>query len=209
MHHQFPQPSYNRVFKLEFQNFSRAKGYSKEWIKYETINPLIVITIMITCEGRYYVFKAFHFRLLAHFQFNKPLNFPFYFLKSLEKISSKVLKNVANPHNSLFHHGLIKFLIITELIEKGKTWDEFIHQFSNPHLTIKNKKKSLDLANVTPSKPYSPKTPKPPTQTISLPKQKTKKLVDIIAASSGKKTKNPIDNSPMPSTSFDPQPKKL
>jgi hypothetical protein len=208
-HHQLPRPSYNRVFKPEFQNVSGAKGYSKEWIKDELINPLIVITRIITCEGRYSVFKAFHFRLLAHFQFNKPLNFPFYFLKSLEKMSSQVRKNVANPHNSLFHHGLIKLLVIAELEKQGKTWDEFIYQFSNPHLTIKTSKKTLDLGTVTPSKPHSPKTPNPPTQAIPLPEQKTKKLVDTPAASSGKKTKNPIDNSPMPSTSIDPAPKKL
>jgi len=76
-HHQFPHPSYNRIFKPKFQNVSGAKGYSKEWIKDELINPLIIITRLITCEGRYYVFKACHFRLLPHFQFNKPLNFPF------------------------------------------------------------------------------------------------------------------------------------
>jgi hypothetical protein len=153
--------------------------------------------------------KLVHFRLLAHFQFNKPLNFPFYFLKSLEKMSSQVRKNVANPHNSLFHHGLIKLLVITELTKQGKTWDEFLYQFSNPHLTVKTSKKSIDLGTVTPSKPHSPKTPNPPTQTISLSEQKAKKIVDSPAASSGKKTKNPIDNSPFPSTPIDPQPKKL
>jgi hypothetical protein len=114
-HHQLPRASYNRVFKTEFQNISGAKGYSNEQIKDELIKPLIVITIMITCEGRYYVFKACDFRLLAHFQFNKPLNFPFYFLKSLEKMSSQVQKNVTNPNNILFHHGLIKLLVIAEL----------------------------------------------------------------------------------------------
>jgi len=36
-HNQFPRASYNRVFKPEFQNISRAKGYSKEWIKEELI----------------------------------------------------------------------------------------------------------------------------------------------------------------------------
>jgi hypothetical protein len=116
----------NRVFKTKFQNISGAKGYSKERIKEELINPLIVITRLITCEGRYSVFKAYHFRLLAHFQFNKPLNFPFYFLKSLKKMSSQVRKNVTNPHNNLFHHGLIKLLVLDEL---RKTWDEFIYQF--------------------------------------------------------------------------------
>jgi hypothetical protein len=91
-HHQFPRPSYNIVFKPEFQNVSKAKGYPKEWIKDELINPLIFITRIITYEGRYSIFKACHFRLLAHFQFNKPLNFPFYFLKNIEKMSSQVRK---------------------------------------------------------------------------------------------------------------------
>jgi hypothetical protein len=95
------------------------------------------------------------------------------------------------------------------LKKQGKTWDEFIYQFSNPHLTIKTIKKSLDLGTVTPSKPHSPKTANPPTQAISLPEKKTKKVVDTPAASLGKKTKYPIDKSPMPSTSIDPQPKKL
>jgi hypothetical protein len=113
--HQLPRSRYNMVFKLEFQNISGAKGYSKEWIKYDLINPLIVITRLITCEGRYFIFKVCHFRLLAHFRFNKPLNFPFYFLNILEKMSSQVRNNVTNPQNSLFHHGLIKLLVLSKL----------------------------------------------------------------------------------------------
>jgi hypothetical protein len=105
-HHPFPRESYNMVFKLEFQNIFGAKGYSKEWIKEELINPLIVITRLITCEGRYSIFKSCHFRLLAHFQFNKPLNFPFYFLKSLERMSSQVRKNVTNPIKTYFTMAL-------------------------------------------------------------------------------------------------------
>jgi hypothetical protein len=207
--HQLPRSSYNRAFKPEFQNISGAKGYSKEWIKEELINPLIFITRLITCEGRYSIFKSCHFRLLAHFQFNKPLNFPLYFLNSLEKMSSQVRKNVTNPHNKLFHHGLIKLLVLAELEKQGKTWDEFIFQFVNPHLTIKTSKKTLDLRTISPSKPHSPKTPNPHAQAISLPEQKSKKLVDIPATSSGKKTKNPIANPPMPSTSLDPTPKNI
>jgi hypothetical protein len=113
--HQLSRSSYNKVFKPKFKSISREKGYAKEWIKAELINPLIVITRLITCEGRYSTFKACHFRLLAHFLFNKPLNFPFYFLKILEKMSSQVRKNVTNPHNSLFHHSFIKFLVLAEL----------------------------------------------------------------------------------------------
>jgi hypothetical protein len=52
--------SYNRVFKTEFQNISGEKEYSRKWIKVELINPLIAITRLITCEGRYSTFKACH-----------------------------------------------------------------------------------------------------------------------------------------------------
>jgi hypothetical protein len=206
--HQLLRSSYNRVSKPEFHNISEEKGYSKEWIKEELINPLIVITKLITCEGRYSTFKACHFILLAHFQFNKPLNFPFYFLKILEKISSQVRKNVTNPHNNLFHHGLIKLLVLAKL-EQGKTWDAFIYQFANPHLTIKTRKKTSDLRTISPSKLHSPRTPNPPAQAISLSKQKSKKLVETPAAPLGKKTKKPIVNLQMLSISLDPTPKNL
>jgi hypothetical protein len=209
--HQLPRSSYNRVFKPEFESISGVKGYTKEWIKPELVNPLIIITRLITCEGRYSTFKACHFRLLAHFLFNKPLNFPFYFLKSLEKMSSQVRKNVTNPHNSLFHHGLIKLLILTELEKQGQSWDAFIYQFANPHLTVKTDKNPLSLKTISPSKPHSPKTPNSLAQTPSLPEQ-YQNLVDIPTSSSGKKTKNkdqkkPIVDPPMPSFSLDPTPK--
>jgi hypothetical protein len=211
--HQLSRSSYIRVFKPEFQNISRVKGYSREWIKEELINPLIIITRLITCEGRYSTFKACHFKLLAHFQFNKPLKFPFYFLKILEKMSSQVRKNITNPHNNLFHHGLIKLLFLSELEKQGKAWDAFIYQFENPHLKIKTDKRPLSLRTTSPSKPRSPRTPNPLAQTLSFLEQ-YKKLVDIPASSLGKKTKSkdqkkPIVNPPMPSISLDPTPKKL
>jgi hypothetical protein len=80
-------------------------------------------------------------------------------------------------------------------------------------LTIKTGKKPLDLRTISPSKPRSPRTPKSLAQTIYLPEQ-YKKLVDIPASSSGKKTKSkdqkkPIINPPMPSISLDPTPKNI
>jgi hypothetical protein len=124
-------------------------------------------------------------------------------------MSSQVRKNVANPYNSLFHHNLIKLLVITELKKQGKTWGEFLYQFSNPHITVKTKNKSIELGIVTPSNPHSPKTPNPPTQTICLSEQKTKKNFDTPIALLGKKTKKPTENSPFPSNLIDPQSKKL
>jgi hypothetical protein len=211
--HQLPRSSCNKVFKPEFERILGEKGYAKEWIKVELINPLIVITCLITCEGRYSTFKACHFILLAHFLFKKSLNFPFYFLKILEKMSSQVRKNVTNPHNSLFHHGLIKLLVLAKLEKQGQNWDAFIYQFANPHLTVKTGKKPLSLKTISPSRPCSPRTPNPLAQTLSFPEQ-YQKLVDIPTSSMGKKTKRkdqnkPIVNPPMPSLSLDPTLKNL
>jgi hypothetical protein len=127
-------------------------------------------------------------------------------------MSSQVRKNVTNPHNSLFHHGLIKLLILTELEKQGQSWDSFIYQFANPHLTVKTSRKPLSLKTISPSNPHSPKTPNSLEQTPSLSEQ-YQKLVDIPTSSLGKKTKNkdqkkPIVYPPMPSLSLDPTPKK-
>jgi hypothetical protein len=128
-------------------------------------------------------------------------------------MSSQVRKNVTNPHNNLFHHGLIKLLVLAELVKQGKTSEEFIYQFANPHLKIKIGKKPLGLRTISPSKPRSPRTPNLLAQTISLPEQ-YKKIVETPASSSGKNTKSkdqkkPIVNPPMPSISLDPTPKNI
>jgi hypothetical protein len=128
-------------------------------------------------------------------------------------MSSQVRKNVTNPHNSLFHHGLIKILVLVELEKQGQTWDAFIYQFANPHLTIKTDKKPLNLKPTSPSNLRSPKTPNPLAQTLSLLEQ-YKNIVDIPTSSSGKETKrkdqkNPIVNPPMPSISLDPTPTNI
>jgi hypothetical protein len=149
--------------------------------------------------------------LLAHFLFNKPLNFPFYFLKSLEKTSSQVRKNVTNPHNSLFHHGLINLLVLANLERRGKNWDAFIYQFANPHLTVKIGKK-LSLKTISPSKTHSLRTLNSIAQTPSLLEQH-QKIFDIHTSSSGKKIKikdqkKTIVDPPMPLLYLDPTPKK-
>jgi hypothetical protein len=106
----------------------------------------------------------------------------------MEKMSSQVRKNVTNPHNSLFHHGLIKLLVLAELEKHGKNWDAFIYQFANPHLTIRTDKKPLSLKTISPYNPRSPRTPNPLAQILSFPKQ-YKKIFDIPASSWGKRTK--------------------
>ena len=112
------------------------KGYHHSWIKPKYINPLTVIIHLVTCEGKFSVFKSRHLRLLAHFVDNISLNFPFFFLRSLEKMLNLVRKNTLHPKSSLYHHNLIKLLILDQLKERNQPWETFVFKVLNPHLNI-------------------------------------------------------------------------
>ena len=103
-----PRASHNFVLNLEFRHVAGIKGYHHSWINPEYINPLTVIIHLVTCEGKFSIFKSRHLHLLAHFVDNRCLNFPFFSLRSLEKMSNLVRKNTLHPKSSLYHHSLIK-----------------------------------------------------------------------------------------------------
>ena len=54
------------------------------------------------------------------------MNLPFFFLKRLQKMSSRVKQHEDHISQSIFHHGLIKLIINTILQHEGRTWDFFI-----------------------------------------------------------------------------------
>ena len=86
-----------------------------------------VIMKYFTCEGRFDKFYAYHVRLLMHFTRNRQLNLPYFLFKSIEKMASTVQKK-APPLQipSLFHHSLIKIIILHQLEKKEVPWDVFI-----------------------------------------------------------------------------------
>ena len=49
-------------------------------------------------------------------------------------MASQVRKNLENLTHSLYHHGLIKILILAELKKKDQEWEQFIYELSNSHL---------------------------------------------------------------------------
>jgi len=62
-----------------------------------------------------------------HFEFNKLINFPYFLLKSLEKMSSSVQKISEDQVGyKLCHYGLIKILISEESKNKGFTQEIFL-----------------------------------------------------------------------------------
>ena len=80
--------SHDFALKMDYHHIAGMKGFHREWVKMEYLNPLAIIIHLITCEGKFTMFKDFHFLLLAHFVNQQFLNFPFSLLKSLKKLSN-------------------------------------------------------------------------------------------------------------------------
>jgi hypothetical protein len=84
---------------------------------------LMLVKQFVTCEGRYGLVFLYHLRLLMIF-IGYPLNMPFYFHRSLYKMSKKFKRQKAD--SSLFHHGLIKLIVVYHLSLHGDSWRAFI-----------------------------------------------------------------------------------
>ena len=92
-----------------------GKGVPIHNFKPDWIEPIKVLQSYVTCEGRYaFVFK-YHFRFLQHLSDESKMNLPFFFLKSLQKMSCIVKEHQDHTKQSIFHHGLIKLIISTIL----------------------------------------------------------------------------------------------
>ena len=81
---------------------------------------LLIIQKYFTCEGRYHKVYSYHFKLIKHFVGKISLDLPFYLHRSLEKMADKVQAKSEGSETSLFHHGLIKLLVLDELKILGR-----------------------------------------------------------------------------------------
>jgi hypothetical protein len=84
---------------------------------------LIMVKQLVTCEGRYGLVFLYHLRLLMNFM-GYPLNMPFYFLRSLYKMAKRFKCEKAD--SSLFHHGLIRLIIVHHLNLHDDNWKAFL-----------------------------------------------------------------------------------
>jgi hypothetical protein len=114
---------FRSFLKKEHQNMNWQKEIPRSYLEEKWKILLKIIQVYITCEGRYGRTMLYHFILLLHFTGKKPLNMPYYLLKSLTKMASKVQAKPQKASNSLFHHGLIKLIVLEELSRRNKTWD--------------------------------------------------------------------------------------
>jgi hypothetical protein len=88
---------------------------------------LLMLKQFITCEGRYGLVFMYHVRLsMVFLSFN--LNMPFYLLRILQKMAKFYQRQNLNAQSNLFHHGLIRILVILHLSKDGDSWHDFVYR---------------------------------------------------------------------------------
>jgi hypothetical protein len=99
------------------------KGMPVSLLKTRWHGLLAILRQFVTCEGRFGLVFLYHIRLLMNF-IGFQLNMPYYLLRSLYKMAKRYKRQHLN--SSLFHHGLIKILLVHQLKLQNDNWDAFL-----------------------------------------------------------------------------------
>ena len=101
---------------------------------------------------------SYHLRLLLHFVGKRSLDLPFYLYKILAKMLDKVQVKTEGNETSLFHHGLIKLLVLEDLKILGRDWSSFmfISGFEVDVITPKITPKPRDIPSSSMAKQLEP-----------------------------------------------------
>ena len=94
-----------------------------------------------------------------HFTRTQLLNLPFFLYRSIDKMASTIQKKPSSQQQAcLFHHSLIKIVILHQLEKKGISWDTFI---SHPDFATTSSSHAFPSPSTHPLSPSSSKpTPK-------------------------------------------------
>ena len=83
-------------------------------------------------------------RFLMHLNGESRLNLAYYIFKSIDKKFRRVRNHPDHTSHSVFHHGLIKLLITTELEKNNKSWQNFIFFYGfEPETQMHNDDKEI------------------------------------------------------------------
>jgi hypothetical protein len=104
---------------------SCGRGLPAKILKPRWYDLLMILKQFITCEGRYGFVFLFHLRLLMVFM-GFELNMPYYLHRSIFKMAKRYKRNQADT--SLFHVGLIKILVVSELVLRRDSWQNFLNR---------------------------------------------------------------------------------
>ena len=101
-------------------------GIPKTCLKDNYSKMNMVIQKYFTCEGIFHMIYQYYFRLLLHFIGKHLLDLPFLLFRSLGKMADKIQAKPESSDTSIFHHGLIKLLVMEELKKLNKDWATFL-----------------------------------------------------------------------------------
>jgi hypothetical protein len=174
---------------------SYEKGMAISMLKPRWHDLLIVVKQFMTWEGRYGLVFLYHLRLLMNFM-GYPLNMPFYFQHSLYKMDKRFKREKAD--SSLFHHGLIRLIIVHHLNLHSDNWQDFLSQNgfvdSEP---VQIDKSVVSETKVGPPMPFHALLPSPKPSVcpdINLPNIITDKVEAVKKLVSNKVKGNPTVN---------------
>jgi hypothetical protein len=119
--------SFSKEFlKPNYQTDNLSKGVPRSHLVEGFDKMLKIIQRYFTCEGRFNMLYQYHIRLVLHFTGKDEMNIPFYLLRSMVKMSDKVQEKSKVVDTSFFHSGLIRMLVMEELMKRNIPWDQFI-----------------------------------------------------------------------------------
>jgi hypothetical protein len=130
------------------------KGMPVSLLKARWHGLLAVLKQFVTCEGHFGLVFLYHLRLLMIF-IGFPLNMPYYLWRSLYKMAKRYKKKRLD--SSLFHHGLIRIMLVHQLKLQNDDWDSFLTRngFINPNVEEVDKP-VIEETLVYPTTPLSP-----------------------------------------------------
>ena len=146
----FTMQDCKEFIKQEHSEIDMTNAIPRSFMKENYAKLLMVIQNYFTCEGRFHMIYSYHLKLLLHFVGKRSLNLPFYLYTSLGKMLDKVQIKTEGSETSLFHHGLIKLLVLEELRRLARDWISFLFM------------SGYEIDVVTPKKASKPRTTSSP-----------------------------------------------
>lgn len=160
-----------------------------------------ILQKFVTYEGRYSHTFVYHFRMLQHFEATRNIqwrmNFPYFLLKSLEKMAKGVRDGQADQADkNLYHHNLIKLLVQKQLEVKGMTWEALLKQLhkktvagketqdptstsKGPSKNVKGSPSCTSEKRKQPEKSKEERDPSPNKKTTSAPVEETPSMPPV------------------------------
>jgi hypothetical protein len=159
---------------------SCGRGLPAKMLKPRWYDLLMILKQFITCEGRYGFVFLFHLRLLMVFM-GFELNMPYYLHRSIFKMAKRYKRNQADT--SLFHVGLIKILVVSELGLRRDSWQNFLNRNGFTEFNPPPVDKPMVSGDETNPVPYSVLLPTPE---LDSPMAETKAVKPITSKARAK-----------------------